>query len=236
MKVRIFVLIFLIAAAATSALGDSRQILFREEFRNLSGWEPLTFPKISKHSTYTIVTENNHTILKAESHGSASAIVYRKTFNVGEYPRMRWRWKVDNVYKKGDIRDKSGDDYPIRVYVLFPYDPKQAGVAERLEYGIAKAIYGQYPPHSTLNYVWTGQNIAERIITSPYTDRAKIIILENGGSAIGTWVEETVNIFDDYRAAFGKEPPPTAGIAIMNDSDNTGEAAVSYVEYIEVFR
>jgi hypothetical protein len=143
---------------------------------------------------------------------------------------------VDNVYKKGDIRDKSGDDYPIRVYVMFVYDPKQADIKERLEYGIAKALYGKYPPHSTLNYVWMGQNIAERIITSPYTDRARIIILENGRSRIGTWVEETVNILDDYRAAFGKDPPQTAGIAIMNDSDNTGEMAVSYVDYIEVFK
>jgi hypothetical protein len=236
MKIWMIVLIFLMVMTATPALCDSGQVLFREEFRNLSDWEPLTFPKISKHSTYTIITDKGHSILKAESHSSASAIIYRKTFNVYEYPHVRWKWKVDNVYKKGDIRDKSGDDYPIRVYVMFPYDPKQAGVAERLEYGIAKAIYGQYPPHSTLNYVWTGQEIAERIITSPYTDRAKIVILENGKSAIGIWVEETVNILDDYRAAFGKEPPQTAGIAIMNDSDNTGEMAVSYIEYIEVFK
>jgi hypothetical protein len=105
----------LIALTATPALCDSRQVLFREGFQNLSDWEPLTFPKINKHSTYTIITEN-------------------------------------------------------------------------------------------------------------------------GRSAIGMWVEETVNILDDYRAAFGKEPPPTAGIAIMNDSDNTGEMAVSYVDYIEVFK
>jgi hypothetical protein len=235
MKLWLATLIFLIALTATPALCDSGQILFREEFQNLSNWDPLTFPKINKHSTYTIITEKGHSILKAESHSSASAIIYRKTWNVYEYPHLRWRWKVDNVYKKGDIRDKSGDDYPIRVYVLFPYDPKEADITERLQYGIAKALYGKYPPHSTLNYVWTGQNIAERIITSPYTDRAKIVILENGKSAIGTWVEETVNILDDYRAAFGKDPPHTAGIAIMNDSDNTGETAVSYINYIEVF-
>jgi len=230
------VLTLLITLAATPALCDNNNILFREDFKNLSNWEPLYFPKIKEHSTYTIISEKGRNFLKAESHGSASAIICRRTFNVYDYPRMRWRWKVDNVYKKGDIREKSGDDYPIRVYVTFQYDPERASVGERLEYGIAKALYGKYPPDSTLNYVWTGQNIAERIITSPYTDRAKIIILESGKSTTGIWVEETVNILDDYRAAFGKEPPSTAGIAIMNDSDNTGEAAVSYVEFIEVFR
>jgi hypothetical protein len=236
MKIRIFVIIFLIALTATSALSNNRQVLFREEFKNLSNWEPLYFPKIKEHSTYTVVSEKGYSFLKTESRSSASAIVSRKTFNVFEYPRMRWKWKVDNVYTKGDIREKSGDDYPIRVYITFQYDPERASVGERLEYGIARALYGKYPPDSTLNYVWTGQEIAERIITSPYTDRAKIIILETGRSKVGDWVEETVNILDDYRAAFGKDPPQTAGIAIMNDSDNTGEMAVSYIEYIEVFK
>jgi hypothetical protein len=37
-------------------------MLFHEGFQDLSEWEPLTFPKISKHSTYTIVTENGHSI------------------------------------------------------------------------------------------------------------------------------------------------------------------------------
>ncbi|MGC9976654.1 MAG: DUF3047 domain-containing protein, partial [Syntrophales bacterium] len=98
MKIRIFVFMLLIALAATSAESDSRQVLFREDFKNLSNWEPLYFPKIKEHSTYTIVSEKGHSFLKTESRHSASAIIYRRTFNVYEYPHMRWRWKVDNVY------------------------------------------------------------------------------------------------------------------------------------------
>jgi hypothetical protein len=225
-----------IVLSAGFVLAGNEQILFREDFRNLSNWEPLYFPKIKEHSTYTITNEKGHHFLKTESCGSASAIVHRKTFDVYKYPHIRWRWEVDNVYDKGDIRDKSGDDYPLRIYVTFQYDPERASAAERIKYGIAKAVYGKYPPDSTLNYVWTGQDIAERIITSPYTDRAKMVILEKGGTKIGMWVEETVNVLDDYRKAFGKDPPETAGIAIVNDSDNTGEAAVSYIDYIEVFK
>jgi hypothetical protein len=50
------------------------------------------------------------------------------------------------------------------------------------------------------------------------------------------WVEEDVNIVRDYREAFGSEPPPVASLAIMNDSDDTGERAVSFIDYIEVYR
>jgi hypothetical protein len=89
MKIWMIVLIFLIASTATPAICDSRQVLFREEFQNLSDWEPLPFPKINKHSTYTIITEKGHSILKAESHSSASAIIYGKTFNVYEHPHLR---------------------------------------------------------------------------------------------------------------------------------------------------
>lgn len=230
------VLALFIVLSASFAIAAEKHILFREDFNNLANWEPLYFPKIKKQSTYTIVSEDGRSFLKAESHASASAIVYRKTFNVYEFQKMQWRWKVDGVYKKGNPRDKSGDDYPIRLYVMFQYDPQKADFTEKLRYGVVKTIYGKYPPHSTLNYVWTGQEIAEKIITSPYTEKAKIIILENGQSKVGTWVEETANILEDYRKAFKKDPPATAGIAIMNDSDNTGEKAVSYVEYIEVFK
>ncbi len=230
------VLVLLIIVAASVVIAAEKQVFFREEFHSLSHWEPLHFPKIKAHSRYTIESTGKRSFLKAESMASASAIVYKKTFNVYEYPRMRWRWRVDNIYTKGNPRDKSGDDYPIRVYVMFQYDPQEAEFTEKVRYGIAKTFYGKYPPHSTMNYVWTGHDLADHIITSPYTDKAKMIILEQGRSKVGTWVEETVNILEDYKKAFGKEPPSIAGVSIMNDSDNTGERAVSYVEYIEVFR
>ena len=236
MKLLKVVLVLLVVVTTSVAMAAEKQILFHEDFHNLANWEPLHFPKIKKHSTYTIGNIGGKSFLITASDASASAIVYNKTFNVYEYPRMRWRWKVDNVYTKGNPRDKSGDDYPIRVYVMFQYDPQKAEFTEKVSYGIAKTLYGKYPPHSTMNYVWTGHALAERIIPSPYTNKAKMIILEKGRNRVGTWVEETVNILEDYRKAFGKEPPATAGVAIMNDSDNTGEKAVSYVEYIEVFK
>ena len=50
----------------------------------------------------------------------------------------------------------------------------------------------------------------------------------------GQWTEEETNMLEDYRKAFGQEPPHRARLAVMNDSDNTGEAALSYIDYIRV--
>jgi hypothetical protein len=211
-------------------------ILFREEFKNLDNWEPFYFPKIKKHSSYKPIAEGHHTYLKAESDASASALICKKTFNVYNYPRIRWRWKIDNVYVKARTGIKAGDDYPIRVYVNFQYDPGTAGLSERLTYAAAKALYGHYPPHSTLNYVWASREDDAEITPSPYTDRAMIIVLEKGQAKIGKWVDEEADIIQDYQRAFGKKPPPVARIAVMNDSDNTQERSTSYLEFIEVFK
>jgi hypothetical protein len=233
---KILLTLLLLMLAGIPVLAAEADVLFREEFDNLAQWEPLTFPKIKVHSTYTVVKEADTSILKAESHDSASAIVCRRTFNVYQTPRLHWRWKVEKLPAGGDPREKAGDDYPIRVYVVFEYDPARATIGERLTYGAARAIYGKYPPHSSLNYVWTGHDVAERIIVSPYTDKARIVILEQGKQRVGQWVEESVNILADYRKAFGKDPPATAGLAVMSDTDNAGGSAVAYLDFIEVYK
>jgi hypothetical protein len=236
MRILLFLTILGAALPALSSGADQHAVLFRENFNTLDNWKPFFFPKIASHSTYTVEREGDRFQLRAESNASASAIVYKNPFAVYHYPVVRWRWKISNVYAVGDPRSKKGDDYPLRVYVTFEYDPDSAGFGERLTYGLAKTLYGEYPPHSSLSYVWASKEEKERIITSPYTDKAKMVLLRAGPSLVGTWQEEQVNILDDYRAAFGKDPPAKARIAIMNDSDNTGEASVSFMEYIEVLK
>jgi hypothetical protein len=216
--------------------GDNEKVLFREDFQSLEQWKPLFFPKIKNHSTYAVHAEEGGTSLRAESQGSASGLVYQKTFNPHEFPLLRWSWKVENVYEKGDVRKKEGDDYPIRIYLMFSYDPARVGFYDRLKYNAAKLLYGEYPPDSSLNYIWANREDDQRIVSSPYTDRSKMLLIDQGKSKVGEWVNHECNIIDDYREAFGKEPPGEARIAIMNDSDNTGEHSVSYVRFLEVYQ
>ena len=127
----IFVLLFFFLQVLT-AFTASPDVLFRENFDSLAQWEPLTFPKIKAHSTYTLVSERGKSILKAESRAAASAIIYRRTFNIYENPRIRWRWKVTQLSNRGNPREKTGDDYPIRIYVMFQYDPDKVALGESL--------------------------------------------------------------------------------------------------------
>lgn len=236
MKLLAFLCTMAVLVTAAPASVDDRQVLFREDFANLDSWKPFTFPKIKSHSTYTIERTGSEHILRAESSASASAIVYKDSFSVFGFPRVKWRWKVKNVYAKGDVRFKEGDDYPIRVYIMFEYDPDKAGVGERIKYSVVKSMYGEYPPHSSLSYIWSSKDHPEKFVVSPYTDKAVMVLLEKGPAKMDTWVDEEIDILADYQKAFGTKPPARARIAVMNDSDNTGESSVSYMEYIEVFK
>lgn len=236
MPYRAFVLLIaLFASAIGHSQTRSEKVFLMENFESLQDWEPLIFPKIKKHSVYTISTDTRGSSVRAESSGSASGLKYRKTFNVYAYPNIRWRWKAENVYEKGSVKTREGDDYPIRVYIIFKYDPEKADFFTRLKYGSAKLFQGEYPPHSALNYIWANKTYGQTIFPSPFADDSKMII-KQGPSDVGNWHEEKVNLLEDYREAFGEDPPENAGIVIMNDSDNTGESSVSYFDFIEVYR
>lgn len=228
--------LLLILLSCFNLYAEDDRVFLREDFNDLHNWRLLVFPKIKKQTEYIIEKDGDRSYLRAESNASASGLILKKEFNVFEYPKIKWRWKVSNIYVKGNAEEKSGDDYPVRVYVIFKYDPDKASVSQRLRYGIAKAIYGEYPPHSSLTYVWGSRKHDKRVTTSPFAEGAKMLILQAGGDNVGRWLQEEVNIVEDYKEAFGNSPPPTASLAIMNDSDNTGERSVSYIDFIEVFK
>jgi len=206
------------------------KVLLKEDFNSLQNWEPLNFKKIKKHSVYKV----QNSILIASSDASASGLRFKKSYNIYRYPVLTFKWKVINVYKKGDATTKKGDDYPIRIYVMFKHNPKTASFFDSVKYGIAKSIYGAYPPQSSLNYIWANKPHKNSIITSSYTNKAKMIVLDSGAKYIGIWREHTVNVLKDYKKAFGENPPKTVSLAIMSDSDNTKESSLSYIDFIEV--
>jgi hypothetical protein len=55
-----------------------------------------------------------------------------------------------------------------------------------------------------------------------------MIVVESGADKLNQWITEERDILEDYRKAFGEDPPLISGVAIMTDTDNTGESAVAY--------
>jgi len=214
----------------------TERAVINEDFHSLAQWQPYSFPGKKRASSYKIVQQNGHSFLKTETRNSASAIICRTSFAVADFPVISWRWKVDTIYPKGDLRRKNGDDYPIRIYVMFQYEAGKASFLEKLQYESAKLLYGEYPPHSSLNYIWANRKQELTFAPNPYTSRAMMFPLDQGGDKVGQWISHRRNILEDYRLAFGKEPPQQATLAIMSDSDDTGSSATAYVDYIKVMQ
>jgi hypothetical protein len=198
-------------------------------------WQPLTFKKVEKHTVYTLVNEGESPVVQAASETSASGLIRKIEIDPREYPIIEWRWKVSNVLEKADVRSKQGDDYPARIYITFAFDSSKVGFFDKAKYETARLIYGEYPPLAAIDYISESKTPVGTIVPNPYTHRTQMIVIESGAAKVGEWLTEQRNVYEDYRKAFGDEPPAISGVAIMTDTDNTGESATAWYGDI-VFR
>ena len=154
---------------------------------------------------YTWITEEKKAYVRATSKASASGLYYRIEYDTQQYPYITWKWRVDNTINSGDESRKSGDDYAARVYVVFP------------------AFF--FWNTTAINYIWANKLPKEKTVPNPFSKNSIMIAVQSGEAETGKWIVETRNVYEDYRRVFGKEPPKAGAIAIMTDSDNTGENA-----------
>lgn len=193
-----------------------------------SHWKPQTFKKIQRHTAYSLVKDEGTVVVKAISESSASGLVREIQIDPKEYPIVQWRWKVENILKKGNVRLKEGDDYPARLYITFEYDSSKLNLLEKVKFEAVRLLYGQYPPIAAINYIWESAAPVGTSIPNPYTDRVMMVVVESGATKLNQWVNEERNLYEDFKKAFGYEPPMISGVAIMTDTDNTGESAIAY--------
>jgi hypothetical protein len=192
------------------------------------GWEALTFPRVARHSRYTVVREGQDFVLRAESEAAASALYRPLDLDPKVHRVLSWRWKVEGVLDRSDPRRKAGDDYAARVYVAFGYDPAGASAWERAPLRRAAALLRPLP----------ARDGAELRVGEPAAGghRARQRLLrarQDGGGperrrGRGAVVTERHDIYADYRRIVGGEPPRIVGVALMTDTDDTGERAVAY--------
>jgi len=192
------------------------------------GWEPLEFPKIDQLTRYELVAEDGKQVVRATTRGGASGLIARVNLQPSDSLVLQWRWKVSNVFDQGDAREKSGDDYPARIYVAFEFQPEKAGFFERAKRKAVELLFGETLPGNALNYIWANTLPEGEFVPNPYTEKTVMVAVNSGSEQIGEWVTIKRDIVADYRKAFGEAPPPLVGIAIMSDSDNTNEAATAW--------
>ena len=199
-------LLFTVVLAALAAFASPAPARLLDDFRNGPGpgWESKSF---LGETRYFAAVEDNIPCLRAEADASASGLFYKTEYDPAGEPILEWSWKVDSLVAKGDARTKAGDDYPARIYVIFP-----------------SFLFWRT---RALNYVWANRLPEGAAIPNSFTANAMMIAVESGPAHLGQWRTYRRDIRQDFRKYFGEEPPRVGAIAIMTDTDNTGERAAA---------
>jgi hypothetical protein len=200
------------------------------------GWRPYRLARFKKPTKYQLVPYNGTVAMRAQADASASGLSYDTSVDLHEFPWLTWHWKVPELIGAADNLQQHVEDSPARVIVTFEGGRDKLPDAEQINYDLAKAMSGNELPYATLMYIWENHLPEGTVIEHHLTTRIKMIVAATGGKDLGRWHEERVNVLEDYRRAFGEEPPRVRSVGIMSDSDNTGAKAVAYFGDIRFVR
>lgn len=204
------ILIFISAGS----ISQNKEIII-DDFKK--GLKPAWQEKSIKGKTlYSPVTDCGVQCLKAESNITASALYYEIKYDLEEYPFLEWSWKVENVLAGGNGARKEGCDFPARIYVVFP------------------SVFMWKT--KALSYFWASSIPEGKIITHPYSKNTRMIAVESGNKKAGKWITEKRNTLEDYKNAFGEDPPAAGAVAIITDTDNTKESVTAWYGPIKIMK
>lgn len=212
----ILVITLFILFTGTAESSDAELALGKFSAGDLAGWKEQTIGLMKPKTTYKLMKDNDRTLLVARSTKAASGQIYKLNLDPREYSTLKWSWKIDHIIKKGDEKNKDGDDFSARVYVLFPR--------------------GFFSKTRAICYVWANKLPKGEHLTSPFTPNIITVAVDSGDELAGRLTFHQRNIYEDYKVFFGEEPPRIGGVALMTDTDNTGESTVGYYGDIALVR
>jgi len=199
-------------------------------------WRPFRLARSKKATEYRLVPLEGTVALQATADSSASGLRHEVAADPREYPWLTWKWKVPELNAEANNTLAHVEDSPARIVVAFAGGREKLPAAEQINYDMLKAMSGNELPYATIMYIWENHLPEGAIIPHHLTTRIKMIVAGSGRKDLGSWHEERVNLLEDYRRAFGEEPPHVKAVGIMSDSDNTGARTVAYYGDIRFHR
>jgi Protein of unknown function (DUF3047) len=191
------------------------------------GWRALKFPA-KRETKYTRVNIDGRPALRARSHGSASSLAADLDIDLLPADQLLWSWRIDNIIPDADTSVKHLEDSPARIVLAFDGDIASLSIKEQLFNERASLVTGRKFPYATLMYVCDTKKPVNSIVTNPHSNRIQKIVVVSGSDHLKTWESFSRNVVADYTLAFGKPPGKLIGIAVMNDTDNTGAEATTF--------
>ena len=210
--------------AAAAALTASTSIWvgrFSERGAPPAPWHMVKLPG-ERPTSYRVASVAGKMAVEATVDRSMSLLARPLSADLSATPILCWRWYVDGVVAKANMKTKSGDDYAARIYVAFDIPESALSGSTRFKLKMARSLFGRAMPDAAIVYVWDNSHPVGTARKSSYTDRSQLIVAESGSGRAGSWVTERADLKLDLERAFPKQPGKLTQIAVAADGDNTG--------------
>jgi hypothetical protein len=164
-------------------------------------WKPR---KDSGREVYSIQEGDGLRFLHALARGLGIQAARQYEWDPKTSPVLAWSWRPVEFPKGSDERQSKTNDSAVAVYAVFPHSPVSV---------------------KSLKYVWSAVvPVGTRL--SSNAGLTQVLVIRSGTEKKGSWTEERVNVFEDYKKFFDEaETPKTSGIAVLTDSDDTKSIA-----------
>ncbi|MCC9000509.1 MAG: DUF3047 domain-containing protein [Candidatus Contendobacter sp.] len=206
MRFRITLGAGLLAVSISAVAANEELMVGRFSAGDLNDWQTKVF---KGETRYRLMEKEGRRALFADSQGTASGLYREIQVDLSRTPWLNWSWRVDQVLKGVDERSKAGDDYPARVYVVV-----SGGAA--------------FWKTRSLVYVWSSNQAVGAIWNNAFTSNARVMALRSGMKDASRWVSEKRNIRADFQQLFGEDIRQIDAVALMTDTDNSGQNATAW--------
>ncbi len=194
-------LLCLLTVGITSS-ADSQQLLSPSNF---SQWQIRKFVG----ETHYEWVDKDGPALRATSKASASGMFLERSIDLSKTPYLHWQWRIENTLKNQQELSRAGDDYAARIYVI---------ISGGILFWRSRA----------LNYVWSSSQPINSHWPNAFTAHAQMLALRSGDELKNQWLNERRDLRADLKSYLGEDIQQIDGLAIMTDTDNTGQSATAY--------
>ena len=186
---------------------------------------------------FTATSLDGQRVLRVEAVASYGNLVHPLSELPDNLRRLSWRWRLDEPNPAADLRQKEGDDSPIKVCAFFDLPTSAIPFIERQLLRAARARADESLPSAAVCYVWDNRLPPGTVLDNAFTRRIRLIVLRGPEAPLRGWVSEQRDVKADFLRLFGDESttvPPLVGVAIGADADNTKGRSLAFVGQISL--
>lgn len=156
-------------------------------------------------AAYSVQEDGALRFLAADSRGLGIQAGRKFAWDLAAYPVLAWSWRPRQLPDGADERHSKTNDSAVAVYAVFPH---------RIP-GTVRSV----------KYVWSVVVPKGTHLTSS-GGRTQVLVLRSGADGKDQWVEERVNVREDFKRLFKTSSvPKPEGLAVLTDADDTQSRA-----------